>query len=311
MNKRLKHLFRKYLDNSCTKEEFDEFFAIVEQEADQQSLEEVLSAMSEDKQVVRPMNRNRMLTAITVAASVILVAAGGWWWSGQQGQGPVLAAAKQPETKVTKATAKSEYKYLLLPDSTQVWLNADSKLDFPAIFDSAKRVVQLTGEAYFDVKHADKIPFIIHTGEVSTEVLGTAFNIKAYPDLEKITISVKRGKVKVNYANKQVALLTKGEEVVIGNRSKEAREKPVKEELTSAWQEGNLVYEDYSVGDILADLERVYDVKIDVNSPVIRNLRVTTSFRRQYGVEHALEILGKLTETKIAISNGSYIINQK
>ncbi|WP_290708129.1 FecR domain-containing protein, partial [Flavihumibacter sp. CACIAM 22H1] len=190
-------------------------------------------------------------------------------------------------------------------------LNADSQLDFPEQFDKKKRVVYLKGEAYFDVRHADKTPFLIYTGDVTTEVLGTAFNIKAYPDMEKITVSVKRGKVKVNYADKQVAVLTKGKEVVIGNRNKEAKQKLVKAEFAAAWQEGNLVYDDYSVGDILADLERVYDVNIQVGEPALNELRVTTTLKRQYGVENALEILTRLTGTQFNTKNGSYIIKKQ
>ncbi len=60
-----------------------------------------------------------------------------------------------------------------------MWLNAESTLEFPENFNKTKREVYLKGEAYFDVKHADKIPFIIYTGEVTTEVLGTAFNIQS------------------------------------------------------------------------------------------------------------------------------------
>ncbi|WP_290798518.1 FecR family protein [Flavihumibacter sp. UBA7668] len=313
MNQRFKHLFRKYLDNSCSREEFDELFAYMEQQGDQNSLDGLLESFSEKQEPIESLPGKRLLPRIAVAASILVVLSGAVWWFSQQRSLPVkdvLNNSVASVTTISRSTEKSEYKYLLLPDSTQVWLNADSKLDFPENFDNKKRIVHLKGEAYFDVRHADKIPFIIYTGEVSTEVLGTAFNIKAYPDMEKITVSVKRGKVKVNYANKQVAVLTKGKEVVIGNLNKEAKEKPVKEELTAGWQEGNLVYDDYKVGDILADLERVYDVDIKVGSPELKELRVTTTLKRQYGVESALEILSRLIGTEITINNGSYIIKK-
>jgi ferric-dicitrate binding protein FerR (iron transport regulator) len=313
MNQRFKHLFRKYLDNSCSREEFDELFAYMEQQGDQHSLDELLESFSEKQELIESLPRKRLLPRIAVAASILVVLSGAVWWFSQQRSLPVKDVLNNSVVSVptiSRSTEKSEYKYLLLPDSTQVWLNADSKLDFPENFDNKKRIVHLTGEAYFDVRHADKIPFIIYTGEVSTEVLGTAFNIKAYPEMEKITVSVKRGKVKVKYANKQVALLTKGKEVVIGNLNKEAKEKPVKEELTAGWQDGHLVYDDYKVGDILADLERVYDVNIQVGSPELKELRVTTTLKRQYGVESALEILSRLIGTEITIKNGSYIIKK-
>lgn len=313
MNQRFKHLFRKYLDNSCSREEFNELFAYMEQEGNQDSMEAVLKSLTEEQEPERSVRRKWLLPAITAAASILVVVAAFSWWQTQNSnpeKGLVMNGIEQSGTVLSKSTEKSEYKYILLPDSTQVWLNADSKLDFPELFDSKKRVVYLTGEAYFDVRHADKIPFIIHTGKVSTEVLGTAFNIKAYPDMEKITVSVKRGKVKVNYADREVAVLTKGKEVVIAQQSQQVKEKPVKEEQTAGWQEGNLVYDDYSVGDILADLERVYNVKIQVGSSELKAIRVTTNLKRQYGVENALEILGRLTGTEIAIDNGIYIMKK-
>ncbi|MGN6439320.1 MAG: FecR family protein [Agriterribacter sp.] len=210
--------------------------------------------------------------------------------------------------QVTKSTERSEYQYLLLPDSTEVWLNAASTLEFPERFNRNKREVVLKGEAFFDVKHADKVPFIIYTGDVSTEVLGTAFNIKAYPDMEKITVSVKRGKVKVNYEQKQVALLTVGQQVSINQKGRSVSEKPVKENEAAAWQEGKLIYDDYMIGDIILDLERVYNKKVEVEVGGVETLRISTSFKRDQGIEKALEVLCRLTDTELERENGVYHI---
>ena len=113
------------------------------------------------------------------------------------------------------STERAEYKYILLPDSTQVWLNAGSTLDYPEHFDEATREVTLVGEAYFDVKHAAEHPFIIHTGQIQTTVLGTAFNINAYTDRSNIQVSVSRGKVKVSRGDQLIAMLVKGQEVKV------------------------------------------------------------------------------------------------
>lgn len=209
---------------------------------------------------------------------------------------------------VKKKTERSEFKYLLLPDSTQVWLNAASTLEFPESFGKGKREVVLSGEAFFDVKHADKIPFIIYSGKVSTEVLGTAFNIKAYPDLEKITVSVQRGKVKVNYAEKEVALLTMGQQVSIGNKDNVVKEKKVRADETSAWQVGRLIYDDYDMEDIVSDLERIYNVRISIAAPAVKTLRVSTSLLKDSGVKKALEVLCELTDTELITGNEGFII---
>ncbi len=330
MEERIQYLFRKYLQGACSREEYEELFHLIAEEGGiealpallQQQYAEELSRIPSATQVdaygklvagppaaPAASKRRRVLLPL---ASLALVAALviGYRWQGQKPPAPASVLSEKELVRATtiRSTARSEYKYILLPDSTQVWLNAASTLEYPDRFDPYKREVVLKGEAYFDVKHADKKPFIIYTGKVSTEVLGTAFNIKAYPDMEKITVSVKRGKVKVNYDHRQVALLTKGQEVMISSDGLAARERKVKEELASAWHEGNLVYDDYTITDLITDLARVYDARIEVRDPAIRQLRVSTSLKREMGLDKALEIICKLTDTNLKTENGSYII---
>lgn len=334
MEERIKYLFRKYLNNTCTKEEFDELFAYMQIKENDGFIREVLqeennnnktsqassayvdefgnlSGLLNDRTKVSrppPKKRQRKRPLVLAYSVAIIIAASIFGITYQHKVTSVNNDVPLVATHIKKTTERSEYKYLLLPDSTQVWLNAASTLDFPENFGPGKREVTLQGEAYFDVKHADKIPFIIYTGKVSTVVMGTAFNIKAYPDLERITVSVQRGKVQVRYSNKQVAMLTKGEEVSIGNATSIIKEKKFKEDEPIAWHEGNLVYDDYTIGDILADLERVYDVTIRIETPQLKNLRVSTSFKRTQGVEKALQILCRLTDTELKQENGAYAI---
>ncbi|HEX4852337.1 MAG TPA: FecR domain-containing protein, partial [Puia sp.] len=201
-----------------------------------------------------------------------------------------------------------EYKYLLLPDSTQVWLNAESTLVFPNQFEQNKREVELSGEAYFDVRHAEKLPFIIHTGQISTTVLGTAFNIKAYPGRRNVMVSVSRGKVKVSRGNELLATLTKGQLLKVGSESKDLDKKNISEGEVAAWQQGNVVYDDEDFEDIMADLEQMYNVNIKISNEAIRNLKVSTSFKREIGIEQALQVLCKLTDTNLEESEGIFII---
>lgn len=331
MEERIKYLFRKFLDNTCTKEEFEEVFSYIrmaekdpeiqaffdkvyEGEFDRQSFAFVdgqghLNGMKREATEVASFGKGiqRMMRKWSVAVTIIIILGGvAWVWNDDDESAG--KAATLSNVQVTKSTERSEYQYLLLPDSTEVWLNAASTLEFPERFNRNKREVVLKGEAFFDVKHADKVPFIIYTGDVSTEVLGTAFNIKAYPDMEKITVSVKRGKVKVNYEQKQVALLTVGQQVSINQKGRSVSEKPVKENEAAAWQEGKLIYDDYMIGDIILDLERVYNKKVEVEVGGVETLRISTSFKRDQGIEKALEVLCRLTDTELERENGVYHI---
>jgi transmembrane sensor len=332
MEERLRHLFKKYLENNCSRPELEEFFSFIHKAEHDEMLRQLIKKvyqnlkgdesnttyvdengrliLTEPKWLVpKPANvktrKSRSLSGIFVAV-VILVTAGVAW---------VLKTRELPKNKTTaiasltkKVTDRSESKFLLLEDSTQVWLNAASSLEFPDQFSDTRREVFLSGEAYFDVKHAEKIPFIIHTGDVSTTVLGTAFNIKAYPGQTSITISVSRGKVTVSRKNNWLATLTKGQELKVKGDGQEIKEKNVPAENIAAWQRGNIVYDDETMEDIISDMERIYNTNIRIDNQSIHDLRISTSFKREIGIEQALQVLCKLTDTELEQTDGVYFI---
>lgn len=253
-----------------------------------------------------PVPKKRSRRRPVVAILILLIAAAPILWlvntPDHRHPAPVAAALTK------RTTEPSEYKYLLLPDSTQVWLNASSTLEFPEHFRTGKREVTLSGEAYFDVRHSEKSPFIIHTGKISTTVLGTSFNIKAYPDRQHIIVSVSTGKVKVSYNNVPLATLVKGQEVKFNSRLNTVEEKKIAPAEVAAWQQGSMSYDDEAFEDIVADLERLYNVKIRIDNKAIRTLTISTSFRREIGIEQALQVLCRLTDTMLRQSDGWYII---
>lgn len=330
MEERLKYLFQRYLDNTCTRKEFEEFLTFVSNASHNETIRAIIKKVYEDAGkaassytcvdesgnlvLTRPdwhgqsprrnSNKKNLYSLLAIAACFIMVA--GYTWFFQKPASPAEAVTKSALTR--KSTGRSEYKYVLLPDSTQVWLNAESHLDFPSQFGKDKRIVILSGEAYFDVKHADKIPFIIQTGKVTTTVLGTAFNIKAYPGRKDVIVSVSRGKVKVNFNEQEVATLTKGQRVKVSHTDiRLVEKKPVVNEPAS-WQQGLLAYDDETIEDIIADLQRVYDVQVSIIDKPVSQLRISTAFEREKGVEQALQVLCQLTETVLKQADGQYTI---
>jgi ferric-dicitrate binding protein FerR (iron transport regulator) len=329
MEERIRYLFGQYLGNKCSREELDEFFSFIRASDHDEVLRSLIKNIYENTDQVPGiqtyvnehgtliLNENagipdvtvpkkRPLRRVMVAILVLLVVAG-----------PLLRVVNRPGSyhpalipvPLTKTTTEpSEYKYLLLPDSTQVWLNASSTLEFPERFGTDKREVTLSGEAYFDVRHSEREPFIIHTGKIATTVLGTSFNIKAYPDRQHIIVSVSTGKVRVSYNNVQLATLVKGQQVKVNSRLNTVEEKKIAPAEVAAWQQGNMSYEDETFEDVIADLERLYNVKIRINNDAIRTLKVSTSFRREIGIEQALQVLCRLTDTMLRQSDDWYII---
>jgi len=331
MEERIKYLFKQYLNNSCTRKEFDEFFSYINEAAHNEVIRELIkkayeetgqsgSSLSwvdgsgnlvitkpnpDEQSLTTPKPAKKKQLILAMAAVVIALAVGVAWLMTRPLQKQPLAATKGLAKKMT---GRSEYRYMLLPDSTQVWLNAASTLEYPQQFAAGKREVYLTGEAYFDVKHADKQPFLIHTGKVTTMVLGTAFNINAYPGRENIIVSVSRGKVRVNYNDKEMAVLTQGQQVKVSNTSNTLVQKKQAIAEVAPWQQGNLQYDDETIRDIVADLERNYDVTIRVQSEALASERITTSFRREIGIENALKVLCNLTDTRLTLENNKYVI---
>ncbi|WP_346318311.1 FecR domain-containing protein [Chitinophaga sp. YIM B06452] len=318
MEERIQYLFKRYRDNTCTRQEYEEFFALLRQSAHDGAVRELIrqayeaeagnapadAYVDENGQLVVPFKRNRAILRKALALAAIFVAAAGaalWLMPRQK--------SVQPTHMARQHTARNEYKRIVLPDSSEVWLNAASTLEFPEDFGKRSREVYLTGEAYFDVRHAVETPFIIHTGKVSTTVLGTAFNIRAYPGRKSVVVSVSKGKVSVNYGEGAPAMLTNGQQLKVDVTRPAQSVKKLLVADAAPWKQGNLQYDGERLADIMADLERVYDVKITIMQENLRELTVSTSFRRNIGVEQALQVLCKLTDTRLSLAEGVYTIH--
>lgn len=335
MPARIEILFNKFIAGTCTQQEYQELMDLLRENQQEETmrhlLQQVYQATARSLKSVTYVDNNGHLQTTTtdtaaiapvrtlrsryrkiaVAAAILLVlsAGGGWFFYNQRATSGMV---QQPVAKaVHKITQRGEMKYLLLPDSTQVWLNVASTLDFPETFAAGKREVYLSGEAFFDVKHAAGRPFLIHSGNVITKVLGTSFNIKAYPGQPDVVVSVKRGKVQVSRHDKILATLTKGQEMKVTTTALEATIGTTKESLVAAWTTGRLSYASRPISDILDDLERNYNVTIELADSTLAAEIFTTSFRRDIGVEEALDIICKATDRKLVKENGIYIIKRR
>ncbi len=202
--------------------------------------------------------------------------------------------------------AHGERKNIQLPDGTNVTLNGGSKIEINDNYGTLTRDVFLQGEAFFDVKHNAKLPFIVHTAAMDVKALGTAFNVKAYLN-EKITeTSLIRGLVEVTLkeSNNQVMLLRPNQKIkwehqienAIDNKSsiKNTTAQSVPDSILKnlviteagdikeiCWKESKLVFEDELLADIAVLLERWYGVKIVFNDESIRNYRFTGIFEKE------------------------------
>ncbi|AVM52126.1 FecR family protein [Bacteroides zoogleoformans] len=179
---------------------------------------------------------------------------------------------------------------ILLNDGTEVWLNADSRFSFPSRFSGKNRVVTLDGEAYFKVAPDEHKPFIITTDKMTTQVLGTEFNIKAYKESEA-HVTLVRGSVCVRLPHKkEEVILTPGDDIVCTENGYQVRK--IDTSYYSQWMEGYFYYDDVSLTDILRDLARWYNLSIEIEQePSLINLRLHFIAERSDNIEQVIENL--------------------
>ncbi len=193
---------------------------------------------------------------------------------------------------VSPDQATSYIRNLTLADGTNVILKAGSTLHVPQKFDGKTREVTLKGEAYFDVKHIKAQPFIIHTGIVKTTVLGTAFNIKAWPGQKDLIVSVTRGKVRVEDDKKVLAILAKNQQLNYNNTETHESAKRIKaEQSVTDWTKEDLVFDHVTLGTIAQVLGNRYGVNITIKNPQLANSEVVSSFSGIESLQNILDVL--------------------
>lgn len=244
---------------------------------------------------------------LAVAASVALVIGTGLVY--------FLLNSAQTVDLITKTTARGQKSTITLADGSQVRLNAESTISYPETFEGNTREIILTGEAFFDVTRDESRPFIIRSGEVTTTVLGTSFNISAFP-AQDIAITVATGKVQVVHNPQAVegadqsatagsalkpegqgppaVVLVKGEQARFDISEGTIEKQQVDFTRYTAWKEGILFFDDIALRDAAKILERWYNVTIAFESEDLGQCHI----EGKYEDEKLLNILESLKFVK-------------
>ncbi|MGJ1430753.1 FecR family protein [Sphingobacterium spiritivorum] len=212
----------------------------------------------------------------------------------EDGAGNMLLNGQSRETWQSIEVPKGGQYTVILSDGTKVWLNADAKMKFPVEFAAQQRQVQLQGEAYFEVTKDASKPFIVKSAEQQVEVLGTWFNVSAYPDEPTVTTLVS-GKVNVSAFGKQVAL-TPGMQSVANDQQLQSKQVDV--EPAVAWKDAKFVFVKEPLEDIIRKLERWYNVDfvIQPGSEELKKKTFSGSLSRNSKLSEILNLF-KITET--------------
>ena len=180
-----------------------------------------------------------------------------------------------------------------LPDGSNVWLNAGTRMQYPVSFMKDKREVILDGEAYFEVARNEKCPFVVRTHAMDIEVLGTKFNVEAYSKKAVFEASLMQGKIRVKSPHNEktaVVLLPNYKTTLKDGRLVVSK---IDDYNVYRWKEGLYCFKSKPFTQIMEDLERYYDLKIQVDKKSIESVALTGKFRISDGLDYALRVLQK------------------
>lgn len=197
---------------------------------------------------------------------------------------------------------------LVLSDGTHVWLNSDSELRFPVSFGSGKRQIFLKGEAFFAVTKDKLHPFIVNAcDKMEIEVLGTTFNIQAYPNEDNLYTTLNSGSIKISNCIQSFELRP-NEQAVYDTKSRAITISTVNAECYSAWKEGMFIFENERLETIMNRLSRWYDVTVFYLNHESKNFHFTGDLEKYDDFETSLRMIEKASHIKFEINEKNVIV---
>jgi len=248
----------------------------------------------------------RMAAAVLIAALLL--------FSGYE-------AFKSPSSRLlTMVTLEKEVMNpITLPDGTLVSLNSNSKFSYPNKFSGNTREVTIEGEAFFQVKPDKSKPFIIHAGNAQIQVLGTSFNVNAYPNAKQVEVIVETGRVQFSNKNPEnlktnELILIQGDKGTLEYSSNSMIKMTNQNPNFIAWKTRNLIFKATPLSEVIEDLKKVYKVNIDITDPALNGLKLTAQYN-DYKLDFILELIKSTFKSTFQIEvlnvNGNYVLKAK
>lgn len=328
-----KLLLKKYLNNTCSEQELEQVRQFLQQPESADLFREVLDEAWQEmeepeldfqamatyrQQLIQKVEGNNESTPKTTklwttnwmkyAAILILPLMFGLYQFSK--------SKKEVSAKITLIESynpKGQRSIVTLSDGTLIYLGSNSKIRYPKTFANV-REMELTGEAFFKVKRDPSRPFIIHTNSIQTKVLGTSFKIEAFKG-NPIEVSVATGKVRVDRqtdnSKKQltsVAVLTPGNAVNWDEKTNKSSLSKIAPQELEQWKDGNLTFNNRPLADVIAVLERCYNVNINISSNKLSNYRINTTCSLNEPITKIMDVLGKAASFNYKLDGDQIII---
>lgn len=235
-----------------------------------------------EKQLFARRNRRLLWMRVASAAAVVLLCMAGWLAYEAWRPAPMLMVSTLAETRT-----------VVLPDQTKVTLNRYSTLSYPERFKEKRRKVHLQGEAYFEVAKDAKHPFIVKAEAVRVKVLGTHFNVEAYPGDAEVRTTLLEGSVAVSLKGENQRLVLAPNESAVYNKEKRTL---VQEAAPGAkneilWRKGIILFDQLPLHEIVRQLSNAFQTDIRIDDPQLQNYRMTGTFDTSEDLTQILDLL--------------------
>lgn len=204
-------------------------------------------------------------------------------------------------------TGVGERSKVCMPDGSTVWVNACSSIAYDHTFGNTERIVNMKGEAYFEVKKDKKRPFLVRTNKFTFRVTGTSFNVYSFEREDEISIALIDGSVIVEHAAGK-ELLKPGEMFIYNKLNETAERKKIKSDSYTSWRYGEMIFDEITFEDLAHRLERNFNVKFKFERPAMKKETLNGSFRKTESLETILKVIGTSIPVKYTINKDTVYI---
>jgi len=199
---------------------------------------------------------------------------------------------------------------LTLPDGTKVYLNAGSRLVYPEFFADKDREVFLVGEAFFEVEHDKKHPFVVQTTDLRVRVTGTEFNLSAYPSDNMIETVLTEGKVRLEQNNSsfftETTEMEPGQLATFNKTDRSTKLKKVDTEYYTLWKDGLFKFESSDLSRVIKKLERYFNIRFSYDDPLLGTIKISGKLKLSESRETVLENVAAAASVNISKTGKNY-----
>lgn len=315
---RLNDLFHRYISNTASREEIAEFMILIQDESNRTELEKNIDeryqldhaglTAEERAEVIqniiamgKPSRKSSMQKLWIAAAAVATLAVASIFIY------PKLSKDQSEEIAATNVTYTGK-DYIHLPDGSTVTMKEGSKLTYSPAFGKGNRDVILSGEAFFDVVSNPEKPFRVYTGKIVTTVLGTAFNIHAFPNEDQVKVTVQHGKVAVGDGDRVYQQITPNQQLTVNTATLAFEKTEVNAEEVGAWKEDYFILDRVTMEEAAVLIGKRFNVKVNISNE-LKKCVISAWFLHGEDLNHVVEAVSIVRQATYSITNNIVTID--